>query len=299
MSQSIESLNQQFGSENRITFSEGEGGLSRFKLCHKQNSVEGYLYGGHICSFIHSGEELLWMSADSAFAKGEPIRGGVPLCFPWFGPSEIAGLPQHGYLRLSEMQVTASFADEGETRLSLELPPSAVGVSGDFAALGIRVEICLSNALSMTLSAVNQSSDVQRITAALHSYFEVSNVEQIDIPALHGLSFLDKTQDFKQLQQEAPFAITIEHDRVFSNTPKRVELFDPGKGQKIIIESTGNNNTVVWNPGAEKAAQIPDFEGTRQANMVCIEPACALDEAVDLAPGSTFELCQRLWREAL
>ncbi|SMF31810.1 glucose-6-phosphate 1-epimerase [Alteromonadaceae bacterium Bs31] len=295
----LDALNTEFGIDDKLQFLEGKGGLTLFRLSHSGNTVEGYLYGGHICSFVHGGEELLWMSSTSFFEKAQPIRGGIPLCFPWFGPSELDSLPQHGYLRLSEMQVKACSCDDKAVSLVLQLATSAIGVAGNFAALDIELELKLGSSLAMHLRAVNSSTETQKVTAALHTYFEVSNVEQVDIPALHGLSYLDKTQDYASFEQVAPFAINCEHDRVFSKAPQHVELLDPGNKRRIIIESEGNNNTVVWNPGAEKAVGIGDFDETRQANMLCIEPACALDDAVMLKPGESFELAQRLWAEPI
>ena len=229
-----------------------------------------YLHGAHVAHFQPAGERpVLWMSGESRFESGKPIRGGVPICFPWFGPKAgAADAPQHGLVRTRPWALRAVTPEDGRLRVSLDV---AVGPS-----------------LSLTLTVRNPGPLPFTFEEALHSYFAVSDVRQVLLHGLEGVGFVDKTAAGARRPGDAgPIAITAETDRVYLGTEARVTIEDSGWERRIVVSKSGSRTTVVWNPWVAKGKAIPDFADHEWPGMVCVETANALDDAVSLAPGQS------------
>lgn len=250
----------------------------------KTARVELCLQGAHICSYKPDGEtELLWMSQTAVFKEGKAIRGGIPICWPWFGAhwSDPKTYPQHGFARTSQFELIDSQADEKATQATIALQHQVER----YKDLQMQVEIRLSDSLSVQIRSKNLGSRAIELGAALHTYFAVSNIDHIEIPELQGLRYKDKTRDFEEFSQERPFSVDQETDRVYLNPPSTVQLLDSGFNRQIDIESWGNTDLVVWNPWADVANAMADFDDDGYLSMLCIEPANALDNRVLLQPG--------------
>ena len=245
--------------------------------------------GAHITSYVPDGRsELLWMSSKAQFAPGQSIRGGIPLCWPWFGPhSEDGTQPQHGYARNSDFEVVSSTADDASTRLVLRLKSDhAVRVG-----LQMDVEIRLSEQLWLEIKTTNTGSSPAYVGSALHTYFHVSEVRQIQIPELQGLQYKDKLNKAQALQdQSQPLKVQSEVDRVYLSPPQTVHLVDSGFSRNLEIKTWGNRDLVVWNPWIENAQAMADFDDEAYQSMICIEPANALDNQIELALGESYSL---------
>ncbi|HEX8297064.1 MAG TPA: D-hexose-6-phosphate mutarotase, partial [Chthoniobacteraceae bacterium] len=271
-------------------FEAGLGGLTRLRISSALSEAGIYLQGAHLDHFRPvDAAPLLFLSDDSLFAPGKPIRGGVPVCFPWFGPHpQDSTLPAHGFARISEWEVeslTGSMA-AGVTvvfRLTSNAETRALWPH-DFVA---RLRIEATEQLVMTLEVENPSAIPIQFEEALHTYFEVSDVRQVSVTGLEGAAYFDKTDGMKakHLSRE-PLLVVLETDRIFPANQARCIIDDPGSPRRIIVEKSGSNSTVVWNPWVAKAAALPDFGDDEWPRMLCIETANVTPDAVTLAPGA-------------
>jgi len=255
----------------------------------KMARVDLCLQGAHICSYKPDAEtELLWMSQTAKFEQGKAIRGGIPICWPWFGAhwSDPKDQPQHGFARTSQFELIDSQADDNATQVCLELGQQAE----PYHSLQMQVEVRLSDSLSIQIKTKNLGEQAIEVGAALHTYLAVSHIDKIAIPELQGLQYKDKTKGFELFSQEAPFHIDQETDRVYLNPPSSVKLADSGFNHQMNIESWGNTDLVLWNPWVEAAKAMTDFDNEGYLSMVCIEPANALDNRVLLQPGEMYAL---------
>jgi glucose-6-phosphate 1-epimerase len=269
MDREIDELNEKFGIGGKLRFERGEGGLVFARVETRLARARISRYGAQVLSFAPSGErDLLWLSPGARFEKGKAIRGGVPVCFPWFGPrADEPGLPQHGYARLMDWDILSSEeAPSGEISLRLALPPASC--PGAFRGLGAELSVRIGASLHLALTGRNVGETRLSYTAALHSYLAVSEVEGLPIEGLG-----------EELEMRG------EVDREFSASRGPYRVGDPAFGRKILVEKENSSTTVVWNPGPEKARALPDMgEGPRHS-MVCVEAVRAGANRVTLEPG--------------
>lgn len=264
-------------------------GLTRLRINTALATAEITLEGAHITQFQPAGAEpVLFLSRSSYFAPGKPIRGGVPICFPWFGGR--AGRPDspaHGFARLRKWEVESlAAAESGSVTAVFRLASdddTRAQWPHDFIAR-LRVEI--SQQLTMTLAVENTGDAPLRFEEALHTYFAVSDVREVSVTGLEGAAYLDKTDGLQRKQLGAePLRIVAETDRVFPATTATCIIDDPDLKRRIIVEKSGSQTTVVWNPWIAKAAAMPDFGDTEWPQMLCIETANTGTDAITLAPG--------------
>ena len=271
----------------RVTFMEGNGGLPKLEVTADRSSAEIYLHGAHVTDFQKKGEApLLFTSQFSRFNAGQPIRGGVPLIFPWFGPRE--GEPTHGFARLAswELHEAVTLPDKGVT-LRFHLPD--IAESAVWPPFSANYVVTVTDSLSMELLITNISADETfHFEACLHSYFFVGDINEIAIVGLKGAKYLDKADHFAE-KQETGDAIRIasEVDRIFHDSTAPVELHDRKLRRKIRVEKNGAASTVIWNPWIAKAQQMPDFGNEEYKQMVCIESGNVGKNRVALEPGRT------------
>jgi glucose-6-phosphate 1-epimerase len=276
----------------------GPGGLDRLALHAAEGEALVYLQGAHVAHFQpKDGRPVLWMSAASRFEKGKPLRGGVPICFPWFGPK--AGSPEaplHGFARILPWTVgTVTRETGGSLRAVLELTAEAAARGGFPRELSLSLAVTVSRSLRMELTVRNVDSTAVTFEEALHSYLSVSDVRQARIRGLEGVAYVDKTAGMaRQAGEDAPITIVGETDRVYLGAKGTVTVEDPGWGRRIVLGKQGSATTVVWNPWVAKAKAMPDFGDDEWAGMVCVETANALDDAVTLAPGASHVMTATL-----
>jgi len=276
----------------------GPGGLDRLVLSASDGEAVVTLQGGHVTHFQPRSEKpVLWMSAQSRFEPGKPIRGGVPICFPWFGPK--AGAPEaplHGFARILSWTIrTVTPEADGSLRAVLELSAEAAARGGFPRELSLSLAVTVGRSLRMELTARNVDSAAVAFEEALHSYFAVSDVRQARIGGLEGVPYVDKTAGMaRQPGASEPIAIAAETDRVYLGTTGTVTIGDPGWRRRIVVAKSGSSTTVVWNPWVAKAKAMPDFGDDEWSGMVCVETANAMDDAVTLAPGATHVMTATL-----
>lgn len=279
---------------NRATFEDAPGGLVRLRVSTQLCTAEIYLHGAHVARFQPAGAEpVLFMSGSSYFAPGKPIRGGVPVIFPWFGPR--AGRPDspaHGFARTLPWSIEALAADDlGNVSLILRLDADETTRAHWPHDFILRHKITLGRTLDMQLEVENVSAEPFTFEGALHTYLAVADVRDITITGLADTFYLDKVDAAQRKQQSPePIRITGETDRVYENTLTTCVLEDPKLARQITVEKAGSDTTVIWNPWIAKAKAMPDFGDEEWPAMMCIETANVGASAITLPPGSTHTM---------
>ena len=288
----IDELDDKFSIEGEVGFAELEEDLVFITVSNKYADADICLYGAHITSFRpHNSMDLLWMSPDSSFEVGKAIRGGIPVCFPWFGPHKTdEEKPQHGFARLMYWDVLSTATNPaGETIIKLELNSSEETKAywaHDFRA---EMTIVVGKTLVETLKITNTSAVSFDYTCALHTYYSLSAIESITIEGLKGLTYYNQLTGENGVQEEEKLEIADGLTRHYLNTETPVIIDDSAFRRRIKVDKKGSKVTTVWNPGAETCAKIGDLPDDGYETFVCIEATNAFDYPVRLNPGESFE----------
>ncbi len=299
----IERLNQQFRADGAVRFEEGPGGLVRAWLDTTQGQAELYLQGAHLTRWqpataVHP---VLFLSSRSLFVSSKAIRGGVPIVFPWFGERQ-GGLPgpQHGFARSLVWDVVAAERHgSGAAGITLRLLPNQVTRDLGFDHFVVVLEVVSGPTLELRLSVENLGDTPLIIEDALHAYFAVSDVHQVEVTGLANTEYRDRADDTKKKHQDGQsIRFTRETDQLHLNTTTPVTIHDPGWNRRLVIEKQGSASTVVWNPWQEKAAKLADL-GDVWPGFVCVEPANARENAITIEPGTVHTLAMRVTVEPL
>ena len=243
------------------------------------------LQGAQLLSFAPGGgHDWLWLSPDAEFAKGRAIRGGIPLCLPWFGVNRRRPeLPKHGWLRQRDWQLQSASCDaQGEVSLRLATA-SLPSELPDFPwVYEVEVEYRFGCQLQLTLQVRNCSDTVMPLSFAMHSYFAAA-VEQARVFGLGTGRFLDNTDSLLAKQQSEPQVFHGEVDRVFESVGG-IQRLEVGE-HRLAIAGDGCDTLVIWNPGAALASGMADV-GDGYRDYVCVERGMAFADELTLAPGN-------------
>ncbi|MBI3526030.1 MAG: D-hexose-6-phosphate mutarotase [Betaproteobacteria bacterium] len=287
---SPEELDKRLGIKNRLTFRTAGDGLVVAEVDNPHASASICLQGGHVTAWQPKPAALpvVWLSRLAKFAPGKSIRGGAPVCWPWFGPHATeAGFPSHGYARTVPWAVTqaVSLADDA-TQITLELINSDQTRALWNHPGKLTLEVTVGQTLKLTLTTGNLGDDAFVISEALHTYLQVGDIARTRVLGLESCEFVDKTGPAGGLRrrQEGPLTFTAETDRIYVNTTADCVLEDPQLARRIRIAKSGSRSTVVWTPWAEKAGKMGDFGPDGWREMVCVESANVLENAVTI-PG--------------
>lgn len=274
----------------RVTFMEGKGELPKIQVNTAWSSAEIYMDGAQVTHFQKISEPpVLFLSQLSRFQTHQPIRGGVPIIFPWFGPRE--GEPMHGFARTAtwDLREIAQLAD-GAVSLRLSLPDSAeAAMFPDFTA---DYAITVGKDLVLELVVANKSSEQDfTFENCLHSYFQVGDVRAASVTGLKGIAYLDKTENYARKTENAEhIKISQETDRIYLDTTNAIEIHDSKLGRRIVIEKSGSRSTVVWNPWTAKAQEMPDFGNEEFLSMICVESGNVAENRLTLPAGKSASL---------
>ena len=264
----------------------GNGGLPKLQITAPHATGEIYLHGAHVSSWKPAGhDELLWLSRDGWWEEGKPIRGGVPICFPWFGAKkDTPGAPGHGFARLRKWDLLSVEPEADGVRVTLGLKNDAAGkawFSGDFE---LRYRVTFGSKLTMQLEVLNAGASEFAVEEALHTYFTVGDVRQVTVAGLENERFLDKVDGAKEKTQEGPIHIAAETDRVYFTNRRTATIEDPVLHRRILIHKENSADTVVWNPWIAKAKAMPDFGDDEWPGMICVETCNVMKNAITLQP---------------
>ncbi len=272
------------------------GQLPKLLLSTAGSTAELYLHGAQVTYFQKQSERpLLFMSAQSYFAPDKPIRGGVPIIFPWFGPRD--GAAAHGFARTAAWSLVDSSATNNETRVTLELAQATD--LGEWPAHRLRYRVTVSDVLRLELEVTNNSTARELAhESCLHTYFAIGDIHTTRIAGLQGACYLDKVDNFvEKTETAAEIAITGETDRVYLNTDSTVTIIDPLWHRRIVVEKSGSRSTVVWNPWIAKAKAMADFGDDEYQRMLCVESGNVDRDRLALAPGTSSTLSTTLRSE--
>jgi glucose-6-phosphate 1-epimerase len=274
----------------RLTVLEGNGSLPKIEVTSDHSTAEIYLHGAHVTDFQKKGEPpLLFTSQFSRYTDDQPIRGGVPIIFPWFGARE--GEPMHGFARTSAWNLHEAVSlPEGGVTLRFHLPE--IPESGVWPSFNANYVVTVADTLTLELLITNTSPDQNFVfETCLHSYFFVGDVNEVSIFGLKGVSYLDKTDHFTPKTEGAePIRISSEVDRIYLDAPQTVEIQDRKLRRAIRIEKSGSASTVLWNPWIAKAQQMPDFGNDEYKQIVCVESGNVAKNRLTLPPGRTSSM---------
>lgn len=274
----------------------------------RHGTLDVYLHGAQVTSWVPRGHDpVLWLSPRSTFRAGAAIRGGVPLCLPWFGAGPDGDLtPSHGPARLREWRLdgVSESPDGVEVVLGLgRLGSTSTGTasgagSAAFDGLEATYRIGVGRQLTLGLEVRHSGEGPVTFEEALHTYLAVSDVRTVSLEGLHGATYLDRLGGPDPLRQEdAVLRLTAGTDRIYLATTATVVVDDPGARRRVAVSKTGSASTVVWNPWAATAATMQDL-GDGWTSMVCVETANVRHDAVTLAPGGTHTMTATVEVEA-
>jgi len=286
MQQTIDELRSTFSCPG-LDFEQGHGSLTKATVTTSNATGELYLHGAHVTGFQVPGQKpVLWMSKKSLFESGKAIRGGVPICFPWFGPNAAdPKAPSHGYARTKPWRFASAVAS-ADGNLTLELQTEI----NDFAAAFF---VTFGKALEMKLqiTLLSSASGPARYEAALHTYLGVSDIRSVSIVGLETTDYIDKVDSGKiKPASGAAIRFSGECDRVYLDTTATCLLKDPGFARTISVSKFGSHSTIVWNPSIEKSAKMADFGDDEWQGMVCIESANVASNSIELRTGESHTM---------
>jgi D-hexose-6-phosphate mutarotase len=281
---------RRFEIPGRVAILEGNGELPKVEVTTDSSTAEVYLHGAHVTDFQKRGEPpLLFTSQCSRFAAGQPIRGGIPIIFPWFGARE--GGPAHGFARVADWELTeAASLPEGGVTLRFAFPGSdESAMCPPFAAY---YAVTVTDRLELQLTLINTAAAAPLdIENCLHTYLHVGDIAGVSVTGLQSAAYLDKVEDFAPRTETAEaIKITGEVDRIYMDTTGPVDIHDPSLRRKIRVEKSGSASTVVWNPWSAKAQQMSDFGTEEYKRMLCVESGNVARNKLTLAPGKAAVL---------
>lgn len=292
--QAVDTLNRQFAIPGAVSFQRGKGDLTFVELRSAGSVVNITTHGAHVTSWQPpEGEEVLFVSDESAFEPGSPIRGGVPVCFPWFGQNTTTpNAPQHGFARIHEWNVeSVSIDGTGRVVVTFLLTADKSARQWWPYDFELRHTVTVDAALTLALETRNTGGEAFTFSEALHTYLRVSDVRNVSVTGLEDAEYISKTDNFSRKRAgREPLRVEAEIDRCYINTRSAISLDDPGFGRRLTVEKSGSDSTVVWNPWTRKAAATADFGDEEWPFMLCIETANAFTDAVAVAPGETHAM---------
>jgi len=267
----------------------GNGGLPCFHLEAQGARATVYLHGAHVTAFQpENAAPVLWMSEKSHFEHGHAIRGGVPICWPWFGAHESdPDLPAHGVARLRAWTpLEAGVLQDGRCRLRLGFSPEKNEIPLIPEGLRLEYTITLGNTLCLELESINDGPAAVAVEDALHSYFALGDVKTASVKGLEGAPYLDKLDAMSTKIQSSAVEFTKETDRIYLHSDSNLCVADPAWDREIHIHQSGAGNSVVWNPWIDKSNAMADFGDEEWRGMCCVEAVNTLRDRIQLLPGT-------------
>ena len=267
-----------------------ENGFGYLDVTNTYATAKIALQGAHLFAYQRTNEApLLWVSKKSYFQKGKAIRGGVPVCFPWFGKHPTnPSLPQHGFARISLWEIVSQKElEDGSTEIVLGLGSSkATREIWDYA-FDVKLTFNIGERLTMILTTTNTNTNPFTLSSALHSYLGVSHIDNISIEGLQGCIYHNNLDAHSYTQNE-PLTIHQEVDRIYATKNHQFVLRDGSK--EITILQEGSNSVVVWNPWQTKASKMSDMQEDGYKTFVCIESANAREDRRIIEAGQSHTL---------
>jgi glucose-6-phosphate 1-epimerase len=299
--QTLPELQAKIAHCNQLSLNELAPGFAQLTISNAQAKARVSLYGAQVLSFQPAGDsELLWLSPTARYHQGRSIRGGIPLCWPWFGPHpDDPSKPSHGFARHLLWTLDAASGDEKHTQLEFSLAPQTSNQSLWPHPFELRLRLSIGRSLQIELITKNTGHTPMEISAALHSYFSISDIDNISIEGLDGCLFRDAVNEDRTCKQCGPIRFHGEVDRVYHDTSAAILIEDTVAKRRTRVRKGGSNSTVVWNPWIDKSAQLGDIPEGGYRHMLCVETANADHNRIALLPNNSHTLYTEITGEAL
>ena len=293
----IEDLQASFGIPGLAEFKRHANGLIFIELRTGQATATLQLQGAHLSLWQPAGERpVLFLSRKAVIEPGKPLRGGMPICFPWFGPHPTdPGQPAHGVVRQHDWEIEAVEHDAGGGALvRLAFPPPALQAAGVSPRVELRYRLRIGATLEAILEVTNRSDVAFQFEEALHPYFAIGGIDDVSVTGIEGAVYVDKVDGLRRKRQgAAPLRFAGETDRTYLDTTGTCRIVDPAWQRTIVIEKQASASTVIWNPWAGRARGMGDLDADEWRDFVCVETANAMDNRIALQPGGTHRLLAR------
>ncbi len=296
--------NADFGLDPSVTFYQDSHGLKFLEIENEHCTAKMAMQGAHVMTWQpkHEKASVLWLSDHARYIHGRSIRGGVPVCWPWFGPHPTdSTLCPHGFARVMPWQLQETqMLENGATRIVMQILNTPVAQKQLSYPYVLKLIAEFGETLKIELATTNKGNHPFMIGEAFHTYFQISDIENISIDGLEGVEFSDKVQNYERDSQVGDIRFNGEFDRVYVNSKADCVIKDPGLHRAIRISKQGSNSTVIWTPWEEKAHALGDM-GTDDSwrHTICVESANALENLVNVNPGQTHVLAVEYSTEAL
>lgn len=290
-------LNTQFAIANQLSFGQGNGDWPFIQIHNAHARATISLYGGQVLGFHphHATDDLMFLSERAFYEQSKAIKGGAPICWPWFG-ADTSGMNRgaHGFARNQLWRVvsTRELADDGATEVVLALNPSPKSLELWAHTFELTSTITVGKTLKIALVTRNTSDTPMHLTQAIHTYFKVGDIGQTQVLGLENTQYIDNAvggnREIKP--QMGAIDFTQEVDRIYTHTPPIMQIVDAAWQRSIQIQTTGSHSTVVWNPWVEIAKKSADLNDGDYQKFVCVETANAAEDSVQIAPNASHRL---------
>lgn len=279
-----------------IEFKRLANGFEYIEVQNSAATAKIALQGAHLFEYKRPDkEDILWLSSLARFEEKFPIRGGIPICWPWFGPNkENPALPQHGFARISVFTLYEhEEIGEKTTQLTFQLCDSLESKRLWPFSFELYVKFRISDTLHVSLETLNKGTKSFVLSQALHTYFQVDDITQVSLLGLKNTRYYDQLDNSYSLQKSAVF-FDKETDCIYLNANDPIIETE---SKKVVLKNFGSNSLVVWNPWTEKTKKIADMSDDAYKKMLCVETANALDDTLIIQPDCGYTLSMQVLEE--
>jgi len=290
----IAQLNKDHAIQDQLKFIEGKGGLPVIQISSAKASALISIYAGQVLSYqpVNEPADLMFLSEKAYYQTGKAIKGGSPICWPWFGPDpEGLGRPGHGFVRNRMWKmVSTDVTTDGDVKVILGLEDSAETKNIWPYSFILTQEITVGKSLNLELITKNTGAEAFVITQAFHTYFNIGDIGQTKVLGLEGCQYIDKVDNSMQKQQTGAVMINSEVDRIYLDVKNLQIIEDAALKRRIHITSKGNATAVVWNPWEKIAAEMADLQDSDYQRLICVETTNAAGDVIEVKPNSNCRL---------
>ncbi|WP_433974880.1 D-hexose-6-phosphate mutarotase [Tunturiibacter lichenicola] len=285
-------LNEHFGLPGVLAFDATASGLIKAEITTPQANATVYLQGAHLVAWQPAGQQpVIFTSRKTELAPGKAIRGGIPVCFPWFAARHDGKTgPSHGFGRIQDWTLAFAALAGDDLHLTFTLGPTEMSRGLGFDHFRVAYQLIIGRTLTVQLTVANDGASPLVFEEALHTYYKVADVHEINVTGLEGVTYLDKNDLLQAKKQDGAISITGPTDRVYLNTTTTCIIHDTVSKRRIHVAKTNSNTTVVWNPWESGAKKLADMDPTEWHEFVAVETVNAAEDTITLAPGASHTM---------
>jgi glucose-6-phosphate 1-epimerase len=285
----INQLKEHFGIPGVLEFHATPSGLVYASATTPHATATVYIQGAHLTAWQPKGQPpAIFLSRKSDFTPGKPIRGGVPIAFPWFAARHDGKPgPSHGFARIQDWTLAFAAMAGDDLHLTFTLGPTEISRNLGYDKFRLAYQLIIGRTLTMELTVANDAAEPLVFEEALHTYYAVADIHEVTVDGLDGVTYLDKNDNLQSKVQHGAIVITEPSDRVYLNTASTCILHDAVSKRRVTVAKSGSNTTVVWNPWESGALKLPDLDPTEWHEYIAVETVNAAANAITLAPGTT------------